>query len=127
MNLRIKLFSAALLGTAMVAYGQTQAQPDQTTTQPAPQAAPVQHHGRSAGGDIGSGVGDAGKGAAGGVGNAAAGVGKGAGDLVTLHPINAAGAVGTGAAKGGKDVAVGAGKGTGKVVKGTGKAIKHVF
>jgi hypothetical protein len=61
------------------------------------------------------------------VGNVAAGTGKGAVDLVTLHPINAAGAVGTGAAKGGKNIAVGAAKGTGKIVKGTGRAIKHIF
>jgi hypothetical protein len=46
---------------------------------------------------------------------------------VTLHPINAAGAVGTGAVKGGKNIAVGAAKGTGKIVKGTGRAIKHIF
>jgi hypothetical protein len=57
----------------------------------------------------------------------AAGTGKGAVDLVTLHPINAAGAVGTGAVKGGKNIAVGAAKGTGKIVKGPGRAIKHIF
>jgi hypothetical protein len=68
-----------------------------------------------------------GKAAAGGVGQAAKGVGKGAGDLVTLHPLNAAGNVGKGAVVGTKDVGVGAAKGTGKVVKGTGKAIKHIF
>lgn len=82
---------------------------------------------RSAGGDVGSGAGDIGKGAAKGAGNIAAGTGKGAVDLVTLHPIDAAGAVGTGAAKGGKNIIVGTAKGTGKIVKGTGRAIKHIF
>lgn len=90
-------------------------------------AAPEQPHGRSAGGDIGSGAGDIGKGAGAGVGHAAEGVGKGAGDLVTLHPLGAAENVGKGAGVGAKDVGVGAAKGTGKVMKGTGKAIKHVF
>jgi len=127
-RLRTQLVSAALLASVAIAYGQTESTtPDQTASQPTAQTTTVQPHGRSAGGDIGSGSGDIGKGAAKGAGNAAEGVGKGAGDLVTLHPINAAGAVGTGAAKTGKDVGVGTAKGTGKIVKGTGKAIKHVF
>jgi hypothetical protein len=77
--------------------------------------------------DVGSGAGDIGKGVAHGVGSAAAGTGKAAGDLVTLHPINAATDLGVGAAKTGKNVGVGAVKGTGKILKGTGKAIKHLL
>jgi len=125
--------TVALLAGGLMAYGQSQPQQqDQTGTpasQPAPQgnAAPAQQQGRSAGGEVGSGAGDVGKGAAKGVGNVAAGTGKGAVDLVTLHPINAAGAVGTGAAKGGTNIVKGTAKGTGKIVKGTGKAIKHIF
>jgi hypothetical protein len=98
---------------------------NQTSTQQAT-AQPVKPT-RSAKGDIGSGSGDIGKGAAKGTGDLAKGTGKGAVDLVTLHPIDAAGSVGKGAASAGKNVAVGTGKGTGKIVKGTGKAIKHVF
>ena len=77
--------------------------------------------------DVGSGAGDIGKGTAKGVGSAAKGTGKAAGDLVTLHPINAAGDLGKGAAKTGKNVGVGTVKGTAKIFKGTGKAIKHLF
>src|SRR3977135_2451356 len=61
--------------------------------------------------DVGSGAGDIGKGTAKGVGSAAKGTGKTAGDLVTLHPINAATDVGKGAVNTGKNVGVGAVKG----------------
>ncbi len=54
-------------------------------------------------------------------------VGRGAGDLVTLHPIDAAGNVGKGAAVTGKDVGVSAAKGTGKIAKGTGRGIGKIF
>ena len=77
--------------------------------------------------DVGSGAGDIGKGAAKGLGSAAKGTGKAAGDLVTIHPINAATDLGKGAAKTGKNVGVGTVKGTGKIFRGTGKAIKHLF
>jgi hypothetical protein len=76
---------------------------------------------------VGSGAGDIGKGTAEGVGSAAKGTGKAAGDLVTLHPINAASDLGKGAAKTGKNVGVGTVKGTAKIFKGTGKAIRHLF
>jgi len=89
-----------------------------TTSQSATQSQPQQ---RSPGGDVGSGTADIGKGAAKGTGAVAKGAGKGAGDLVTLHPLDAAGNVGKGAAVAGKDVGTGAAKGTGKIVKGTGK------
>lgn len=77
--------------------------------------------------DVGSGAADIGKGAGGAAGNVAKGTGKGVVDLVTLHPVNAAGDVGKGAVVGGKDLAVGSAKGTGKIVKGTGKALKHIY
>ena len=56
---------------------------------------------------VGSGAGDIGKGAARGVGSAAKGTGKAAGDLVTLHPIEAATDLGKGAVNTGKNVGVG--------------------
>ena len=129
---RLSLFLVPLaFGIGLSASGQNQSAPQQQAPQTYPNtttsSAPSMKTGRRPGGDIGSGSGDIGKGAAGGVGNAAKGAGKGAGDLVTLHPLNAAGAVGTGAAKGGKDVGVGAAKGTGKIAKGTGKIITHPF
>jgi hypothetical protein len=77
--------------------------------------------------DVGSGAGDIGKGAAKGAGSAAKGTGKAAGDLVTLHPVNAATDVGKGAASTGKHVGAGAAKGTAKIFRGTGKGIKHLF
>ena len=118
MKRSLVVLSLTLLASGFGAYGQNQA----GTTQPT-----VHKHGRSAGGDIGSGSADIGKGAGKGVGAAGKGAGKGAGDLVTLHPLNAAGDVGKGAASGGKHVAVGTAKGTGKIARGTGKGIKKVF
>lgn len=105
----------------------SQAQPPSQpsgTSQPALQPNSQQ---RSPGGDVGSGAGDVGKGAAKGTGAAAKGVGKGAGDLVTLHPLDAAGNVGKGAAVAGKDVGTGAVKGTGKIAKGTGRGVGKIF
>ena len=122
MKIRTGILSLALLASGLIAYGQSQANQNDATSQPT-----VQKQGRSAGGDIGSGSGDVGKGAAKGAGNLAVGAGKGAGDLVSLHPVDAAGAVGKGGASAGKNVAVGTAKGTGKIVKGTGKAIKKIF
>lgn len=119
MKNRTGILSLALLASGLFAYGQTQSTPPS-------QSAP-QKHGRSAGGDIGSGTGDIGKGAGKGAGNLAKGTGKGAADLATLHPVDAAGAVGKGGASAGKNVAVGTAKGTGKVVKGTGKILKKPF
>ena len=116
------MLALALCASGLAAYGQ-----DYTTTQTTQSPAVVQSRGRSPGGDVGSGAGDIGKGAGRGVGTAAKHAGKGAGDLVTLHPLNAAGEVGKGAAIGGKDVGVGAAKGTGKILKGTGRGIKKIF
>ena len=113
--------SAAILAIAL-AFSSHPAHSQTQTTQPAP---PKQT--RSPGGDVGSGTGDIGKGAAKGTGAAAKGAGKGAGDLVTLHPLNAAGNVGKGAGVAGKDVGVGAAKGTGKVAKGTGRAVGKII
>ena len=123
------VLSLALLAFGLTAYGQDQTTtaPDDSTNQPATTQPAAQKHGRSPGGDIGSGSGDIGKGAGKGAGNLAKGTGKGAADLATLHPVNAAGAVGKGGASAGKNIAVGTAKGTGKIVKGTGNAIKKVF
>jgi len=114
-----------LLGTlclAGITFGQTS---DPTQNSSGAEARASAH--TSAKHDVGSGAEDIGKGTAKGVGSAAKGTGKAAGDLVTLHPINAATDLGKGAAKTGKNVGVGAVKGTGKILKGTGKAIKHLF
>jgi hypothetical protein len=109
---------AFAISTQSVPAQNTQTSPAPSQTQPQP---------RSPGGDVGTGAGDVGKGTAKGTGAAAKGVGKGAGDLVTLHPINAAGNVGKGAGVAGKDVGVGAAKGTGKIAKGTGRGIGKIF
>lgn len=77
--------------------------------------------------DVGSGAGDVGKGVGKGAASAAKGTGNAAVHLATLHPIDAAGDLGKGAVGAGKNVGVGAAKGTGKIVKGTGKAIKHIL
>ena len=110
----------AFLAFGLSASGQNQATP--TPNQPS-----AVQHGRSPGGDVGSGAGDIGKGAGRGAGNLAKGTGKGAVDLITLHPVNAAGAIGRGGVSAGKNIGVGAAKGTGKIAKGTGRAIKHIF
>lgn len=112
--------------TGLTAFGQTTIAPQTQTTQPGPQQVP-QPQGRSAGGDIGSGTGDAAKGAGKGVGKAAEGTGKGAGELVTLHPVGAAEDVGKGAGTGAKDAGAGAVKGTAKVTEGTGKLVAKPF
>ena len=104
---------------------QTQSPPQHTDTSQPP--AEQQPHQGSPGGDVGKGAGDIGKGTAKGAGAAAKGVGKGAGDLVTLHPVDAAGNVAKGGAVAGKDVGVGAAKGTGKIAKGTGRGVGKIF
>ena len=106
---------------AGIALGQTSDPPNSSRADVEPSPHTSAKH------DVGSGAGDIGKGTAKGVGSAAKGTGKAAGDLVTLHPINAAADLGKGAAKTGKNVGVGTAKGTGKILKGTGKAIKHLF
>ena len=125
--------SIALLALAFAICGQnapgqnSQTQPPPQpadTSQPSTQRQPQQG---SPGGDVGKGAGDIGKGTAKGAGAAAKSVGKGAGDLVTLHPLNAAGNVGKGGAVAGKDIGVGAAKGTGKIAKGTGRGIGKIF
>jgi hypothetical protein len=104
---------------------QTQSPPQHTdSSQPSTVQQP---HQGSPGGDVGRGAGDIGKGTAKGTGAAGKGVGKSAGDLVTLHPLDAAGNVGKGAAVAGKDVGVGAAKGTGKIATGTGRGIGKIF
>lgn len=125
--------SIALLAFALTICGQN-ALGQNSQSQPTPQPAAgwqasteQQPHQSSPGGDVGRGAGDIGKGTAKGTGAAAKGVGKGAGDLVTLHPVDAAGNVGKGGAAAGKDIGVGAAKGTGKIGKGTGRGIGKLF
>lgn len=93
---------------------------------PQPTQTKKSKHG-SAKGDVGGGSADIGKGAGNGAADVAKGTGKGAVDLVTLHPVDAAGDVGKGAVKGGAKAGTGAAKGTGKILRGTGKALKHIF
>lgn len=131
MRAAIPILCVALLASGSWAFAQNQTAPAPAASQPPHSRQQSSATGaskrRSAKGDIGSGAGDIGKGAAGAAGNAAKGAGKGAVDLVTLHPINAAADLGKGAGYAAKDAGVGAAKGTGKIVKGTGRAIKHIF
>ena len=118
----IALLTLAFAVCVQSAPGQnTQPQPTQPAETSQPSAQPQQRS------PVGSGAGDVGKGTAKGTGAAAKGVGKGAGDLVTLHPVDAAGNVGKGAVVAGKDVGVGAAKGTGKIANGTGRGIGKIF
>jgi hypothetical protein len=125
--------STALLALALATCGLRAAgQNGQPQSQPQPantsQPSTEEHsHQGSPGGDVGRGAGDIGKGTAKGAGAAAKGVGKGAGDLVTLHPANAAGNVAKGGADAGKDIGVGAAKGTGKIARGTGRSVGKIF
>ncbi|MFZ0304544.1 MAG: hypothetical protein WAL75_17770 [Terracidiphilus sp.] len=124
----IALLALVFAICALNAHGQTsQTQPAQQSTPASQPSAGQQSHQSSPGGDVGRGAGDIGKGTAKGTGAAAKGVGKGAGDLVTLHPIDAAGNIGKGGAVAGKDIGVGAARGTGKIAKGTGRGIGKLF
>ena len=122
-----------LLALAFVVYGQNalgqngQTQPPPQPTNPSPPSMEQGRHQSSAAGDAGRGTGDIGKGTAKGAGAAAKGAGKGAGDLVTLHPLDAAGNAGKGGAVAGKDIGVGAAKGTGKIAEGSGRGIGKIF
>jgi hypothetical protein len=78
---------------------------------------------RSSGKEIGKGGEDIGKGAGRGAESLGKGAGGAAGNLVTLHPGNAATDLGKGAAGAGKDVGVGTGKGAAKIGKGSAKGI----
>ena len=80
----------------------------------------------SPGKEIGKGGEDIGKGA----GKGAVSMGKGtagaAGDLVTLHPVDAGASLGKGAAGLGKNVGVGSAKGGVKIGKGVGGGLKKL-
>ncbi len=116
------IFGIAALGLAQSPDAQSS-----QTTQIAREKQKNVKKSRGAAKEIGSGAGNVGTGAAKGAGSLAKGTAKGAGELVTLHPVDAATSVGSGAVHAGKDVGVGTAKGTGKIVKGIGKAIKHLF
>ena len=123
----IALLALAFAICGLNARGQSSPTPPPQHTDTSQPSTKQQPHQGSPGGEVGKGAGDIGKGTAKGAGAAAEGVGKGAGDLVTLHPVDAAGNVGKGAAVAGKDVGVGAAKGTGKIAKGTGRGIGKIF
>ncbi len=95
-----------------------QSAPNENT--PAP-AAHERKKSTSPGKEVGKGGKDIGKG----VGKGAESMGKGAvgaaGDLATLHPIDAGASLGKGAGGLGKDVGVGTVKGTAKIGKGAGE------
>jgi hypothetical protein len=119
--MHIRLFTATIC-LAGIALAQTS-----SPTQTSDSAAKDRKAHTTAKHDVGSGAGDIGKGVGKGAGSAAKGTGKAAADLATLRPINAATDLGKGAAGAGKNVGTGAVKGTGKMLKGAGKAIKHLF
>jgi hypothetical protein len=77
----------------------------------------------SPGKDVGKGGEDVGKGAGKGAESLGKGTAAAGGNLVTLHPSNAAADLGKGAAGAGKDVGVGAGKGAGKIGEGSAKGV----
>lgn len=77
----------------------------------------------SPGKEVGKGGEDIGKGAGKGAASMAKGTAGAAGDLVTLHPVDAGASLGKGAGGLGKDVGVGTAKGTAKIGKGTGKGL----
>jgi hypothetical protein len=97
---------------------------DQGTTQTqSVQKDKKQKAGSSPGKEIGKGGEDVGKGAGKGAESLGKGTAGAAGNLVTLHPGNAATDLGKGAAGAGKDVGVGTGKGAAKIGKGSAKGI----
>ncbi|MEP6537134.1 MAG: hypothetical protein ABJF23_17510, partial [Bryobacteraceae bacterium] len=99
MNIRLL---PALLVFAGIAAAQTSDSREDSTGAPEVAKAPT-----SAKRDVGSGAADIGKGAAKGLGSAAAGAGRAAGDLATLHPINAATDLGVAAVNTGRHVGTG--------------------
>ncbi len=105
---------------------------DQGSAQTQPATQHKKHKaGTSPGKDVGKGGEDIGKGAAKGAESLGKGTAGAAGNLATLHPVNAAADLGKGAAGAGKDIGVGAGKGAGKIgegsVKGVGKVGGKIF
>ncbi len=124
----MKRTACAFLGLALALPLWSQSSTGQnTTTETKQKTVRNQKTQPSAGRQMANGAGNIAGGAARGAGAAAKGTAKGAGDLVTLHPIDAATSVGKGAGRAGKDASVGAVKGTAKVTKGVGRAIKHIF
>jgi len=77
----------------------------------------------SSGKEIGKGGEDVGKGAGKGAESLGKGTAGAAGNLVTLHPVNAAADLGIGAGGAAKDVGVGTGKGVAKIGKGSARGI----
>jgi hypothetical protein len=126
--MKFAAMASLLLFVAGVSAMQTQSTADQSSTnaETGYKTKKVKKS-HSAAGEIGRGAGTAGFGVAKGAGSLAKGTAKGAADLATLHPIDAGSSLGKGAVGAGKDVTVGTAKGTGKVVKGVGKAFKHLF
>jgi hypothetical protein len=82
-----------------------------------------QKTGTSPGKDVGKGGEDIGKGTAKGAESLGKGTAGAAGNLATLHPVNAAADLGKGAVGAGKDVGVGAGKGAAKIGEGSAKGV----
>jgi len=77
--------------------------------------------------EAGKGGEDIGKGVGKGAGSLAKGTAGAAGDLVTLHPVDAGASLGKGAVGLGKDAGVGTAKGTAKIGKGAGRGVGHLF
>ena len=97
---------------------------DQETTQAhSAQKGKNQKVQRGPGKEVGKGGEDIGKGAGKGAESLGKGTAGAAGNLVTLHPGNAAADLGKGAAGASKDVGVGTGKGAAKIGKGSAKGI----
>ena len=102
------------------------ANPRQDQATPQAQSGPHdknQKAGTSPGKDVGKGGEDIGKGTAKGAESLGKGTAGAVGNVVTLHPGNAAADLGKGVAGAGKDVGVGVGKGVGKIGEGSAKGI----
>ncbi len=121
--MKIKLVTilafTSLLAFGLLSFGRQSAPSENTSVQPA-------HKGKkstSAGKEVANGGKDIGKGAGKGAVSMAKGTAGAAGDLVTLHPIDAGASLGKGVGGLGKDLGVGTAKGTGKIGKGTAKGV----
>jgi hypothetical protein len=98
-------------------------QDQQTTQTQFPQKGEQQKVEPSSGKEIGKGGEDVGKGAGKGAESLGKGTARAGGDLVTLHPGNAAADLGKGAGGTAKDIGVGTGKGAAKIGKGSARGI----
>jgi len=127
----LAFFCAFECALASPCFGQQatgqQATPDSQISPAGAQAPKAQKKkARGPGKEMGKGGEDIGKGVGKGTESFGKGAAGAAGDLVTLHPVDAAASLGKGTAGLGKDVGVGSVKGTAKIGKGAGGEFKKL-